>query len=73
MGERERLGGIGVVVAFGSAGAVTGLVGSQMITRFPEGSGVLHFVVVGGLVGGMLLCWRGLVDEPGSVEEEEVG
>jgi hypothetical protein len=73
MGERERLGGIGVVVAFGSAGAVAGLVGSQMVTRFSEGSGVLHFVVVGGLVGGMLLCWRGLVDEPGSVEDEEVG
>jgi hypothetical protein len=72
MGERERLAGMGAVVAFGSAGAVAGLVVSQLVTRFSGMTVVLHLVFVGVLVGGMLLCCKGLLDEARSVEEKAV-
>jgi fucose permease len=72
MGERERLAGMGVVVAFGSAGAVAGLVVSQLFTRFSVMPVVLYLAVVAGLVGGMLLCCKGLLDEARSVEEKAV-
>jgi hypothetical protein len=67
MGDGERLGAVGIVVAFGHAGAVGGLVMVRLAACL-EGTVVLH-LVMGGAVGVMVLCLRILVGNKGDVEE----
>lgn len=65
MGDGERLGAVGIVVAFGHAGAVGGLVVVRLAACL-ERTVVLH-LVVGGAFGGMVLCWKILMGSKGDV------
>jgi hypothetical protein len=66
MGDGERVGAVGIVVAFGHAGAVGGLVMVRLAACL-EGTVVLH-LVVGGAFGGMVLCLKILMGNEGDVE-----
>jgi hypothetical protein len=58
--EEERLSGIAIVVAFGTAGAVTALSIIHLASQL-ESPAVLHLAVLG-LFGGMLMCWNAMSD-----------
>ena len=58
--DYEKQSGVGVVVAFGSAGALAGACINLLVAfwGFPF---VLYLLILG-LLGGGLLCWNGLAD-----------
>jgi len=61
MSKHERIGGIGVISAFGSAG------GAAAFTTGMVGPTVLHPIAIG-LFGVMLSCWCGLPRKPKRTE-----
>ncbi|KAK4126395.1 hypothetical protein N657DRAFT_643179 [Parathielavia appendiculata] len=69
MGEHEMLGGVSLLVAFGSSGGAGGLVGSQLVAQCAKTPIAWHYVVGLGLVAGMVLCLMGLRDESANNEE----
>ena len=60
MGEHERLGGIGIIVAFGNTGTAAGLFATSLIAC--SGHPLALYAVVVGVFGGMLVCWKSLSD-----------
>ena len=60
MGEHERLGGIGIIVAFGNTGTAAGLFATSLIAC--SGHPLALYVIVLGVFGGMLVCWNSLSD-----------
>jgi hypothetical protein len=67
MDEDEALSGVGIVVAFGYAGEMFALLTVQLVTHLAVP--VVLYAVTAGLVGGMLVCWRVLVED----EDGEAG
>jgi hypothetical protein len=60
MSEDEKPSGVAVVVAFGTSGAVAGLVAPQLATHLEMPAAALRWGIMG-LFSCMLLCWRTMV------------
>ena len=59
MSEDEKPSGVAIVLAFGTSGAVAGLVAAQLTTQLGM-EAVLRWMILG-LFSGMLLCWRAIM------------
>jgi len=59
--DHEKQSGVGIVVAFGSAGALAAACINLLVAFW--GIPFVLYLLISGLLGGMLLCWNGLADE----------